>query len=99
MAEQLSKQPVSVSCFVVSLFVNLLEQQDITCCTKIAFTAAELLSQLQLDSRTSAVPSVQQLLQQEFGFPAAQRLTGAHMQAMLHTCCAANAAALSAIQL
>ncbi len=94
-----SKQHVSTSCFVMSLFMNLLEKQDMTCFTTTAFTAAELLSQLLLMSCSYAIvsKSVQQLLQQQFGFPAAQWLTSAHMQAMLHTCCGADAAALSAM--
>jgi len=93
-----SKQPVSISCFVISLFVNLLEKQDIICCTTTAFTAAELRSQLQLVSRSSCDRNSKYTAASTatFGFPAAQWLTGSHVQAMLHTCCGADAAALSA---
>ena len=96
-----SKQPVSISCFVISLFVNLLEKQDIICCTTTAFTAAELQSQLQLVSRSSCDRNSKYTAASTatFGFPAAQRLTGSHVQAMLHTCCGTNAAAFSAMEL
>ncbi|DBB01159.1 TPA: hypothetical protein ACH3X1_001047 [Trebouxia sp. C0004] len=53
------------------------------------------VAQLQQVSRSCAISSIQQLLQQQFGNPAAHWLTGTHMQAMLHTCCAANAVTLS----